>query len=220
LTLGKRVNSRKTYLAKATEAYAEQMRNPSAANGAIAYLTEHGIGEYEIASRYRLGYVARPLPGDERFSGRLAIPYLTRTGTAAIKYRKLAGDRGSKYDQHHGQKSRLYNTAAYFSADQTIGLCEGEIDAIVATERLNIPTMGIPGSDVWSKMASVWSPIFKDYRRVIVFADGDDAGKRLGDEVAESLGWRARIVNCDMGEDVGSMVAAGKANDLRQLARE
>jgi DNA primase len=195
------------------------MRDPNVSAGAIAYLTEHGIGEYAIASKYRLGYVAEPLPGDERFLGTLAIPYLSRTGPVAIKFRRL-GDSGPKYGQHNGQKSRLYNAPAYFDADQTIGICEGEIDAIVATERLGIPTMGIPGVDTWSKMASVWGPVFKDFRRVLVFADGDEPGKRLAGDVAESLGWRARIVQCDAGEDVASTVAAGNAEVLRKLTME
>lgn len=149
----------------------------------------------------------------------LAIPYLSRAGTVAIKFRRL-GDTGPKYGQHHGQKNRLYNAPAYFQAGESIGLCEGEIDAIVATERLDIPTMGIPGADSWSKMSAVWGPVFKDFRTVFVFADGDDPGKRLAGDVAESLGWRARIVTCDPEEDVASMVAAGNKDKLRGLAKE
>lgn len=149
----------------------------------------------------------------------LAIPYLSPRGVKAMKFRRL-GEEGPKYNSHHGQKPRLYNPAAFFAADNAIGLCEGEIDAIVATERLGCPTMGIPGSDTWSRMASVWSPVFKDFRTVYVFADGDDAGKRLASDVAETLGWRVRLVECDRGEDVASMVRAGYADKLKKLASE
>lgn len=208
------MTSQQTYLELATNTYANQIKDPTVSNGAIRYMTNHGIGEYWVADKYRLGFVADPLPGDERFKGMLSIPYLTGRGVRAIKYRRLANGDGPKYTQHQGQKPRLYNSDAFFRADNSIGLCEGEIDAIVASERLGIPTMGIPGSNIWSQMAQYWTPIFKDFRTVFVFADGDDAGKSLAGDVAESLGWRARLVYCEPGEDVASMVVAGLAEKL------
>jgi len=209
------VTSQGTYLELATNTYAEQIRSLTESSGARRYLTEHGIGEYWIASRYRLGFVAEPLPGDERFQGMLSIPYITATGVRALKFRRLSNGDGKKYDQHHGQKPRLYNSNAFYDANDSIGLCEGEIDAIVATERLGIPTMGVPGSSVWTQMSQFWTPVFQDFRTVFVFADGDDAGKRLAGDVAESLGWRARLVYCDPGEDVASMVKAGLGHELQ-----
>lgn len=184
-------------------------------------MASHAITDWATVEKYQLGYVASPLKGDERFQGRLAIPYLTPTGTAAMKFRRLEGEGGRKYDQHHGQKPRLFNTWVCATADHTIGICEGEIDAIVATEKLGIPTLGVAGSDGWNeKTSEIWTPIFKDYRLVLVFTDGDDAGRKLGDAVGQSLGHRARIIACDPGEDVASMVVAGKASQLCQLARE
>lgn len=213
------MSSRKAYLEQATRTYAEQLKSQKGNVGLRAYLTERGIGEYEIARKYRLGYVETPLQGDEHFRGRLAIPYLTRSGPASIKFRRL-GHHGAKYLYHPGQKVRLYNSEVANEADGVIGLCEGEIDAIVATERLGVPTMGVPGVEVWERMARVWSPIFKDFTRVWVFVDGDDAGKRLANDVAESLGWRARVVQCDSGEDLGSTVASGNGDALRKRIAE
>lgn len=182
-------------------------------------MTEHAIGEWRIAERYQLGYVAEALPGDERFTGMLSIPYLVTSGgppaVAAMKYRNLTG-KGPKYNAPHGQKPRLYNTGAFFAADSIVGVAEGEIDAIVATERLGVPTFGVPGVETFSKMADIWAPIFKDFLHVIIFGDGDEAGKRLADTVAEAVGWRARVVMCPDGEDVASMVHAGRADEVRQ----
>jgi len=206
------MSGRGPYLALAKETYAKQMRNPSVSAGAIRYLTEHGIGEYAIAERYGLGYVAEPLPGDERFTGMLAIPYLHGDSVVAIKYRNLGS--GPKYAQHHGQKSRLYNADAFFRAEHVVGIAEGEADAIAASERVGIPSFGVPGVDTWGKMSTVWRPIFKDFQHVMIFADGDEAGRGFATEVAEDLGWRARIVQCPDGEDVGSMCAAGRAEEL------
>lgn len=195
------------------------MKSPSGSAGAQRYLTEHGIGDYAIAAKYRLGIVAEPLPGDQSFRGRLAIPYLSKSGPVSIKFRRL-GDIGAKYLYHPGQKHRLYNTAACEDAEHVIGICEGEVDAIVATERLDIPTVGIPGVSAWKENGRIWNPIFKDFTRVFIFADGDDAGTGLATEVAESLGWRARVIQCEPGEDIGSMVAAGRADILKELIKE
>lgn len=182
-------------------------------------MEDHGINDFRTVEKYRLGYVADPLPGDEGFHGRIAIPYLSKTGVVNIKFRRI-GEQGPKYLYHPGQKHRLYNTNVYHTAEHTIGLCEGEIDAIVATERLRVPTMGIPGSKAWQGNASSWRPIFKDFRRVFVFADGDDAGSNLASEVAESLGFRARVVQCDPGFDVASTVTKGDLDRLQQLIKE
>lgn len=207
---------REVYLARATGEYHQQMRSQKDHDGVRAYLTDHGINEWEIVAKYQIGYVAEPLPGDESFRGRLAIPYLMPKGTASIKFRRI-GEHGAKYLYHPGQKHRLYNVRAYHEAEHVIGITEGEIDAIVATERLGIPTVGVPGSKGWSQNGSIWRPVFKDFRRVWVFADGDDAGTGFASEVAESIGDRARIVQCDPTMDVASQVAQGDIDKLRRL---
>lgn len=185
-------------------------------------MTEHGVGDYVVAAKYQLGYVADPLPGDERFTGMLAIPYIGPTfDCLAIKYRNIAGGK-PKYSAPHGQKPRLFNSNAYFDSDAVVGVTEGEMDAIAATERMGIPSFGVPGVDTWTKMEQVWSPIFKDFLHVLVFAHGDEPGQRMAHEVAEAVGWRARIVQCPEGEDVASMIHAGRIEELRakcQLAK-
>jgi DNA primase len=189
------------------------MRSDLAQSGVLAYLTSHAINDKSIVAKYELGYVAEPLPGDEMYHGRLAVPYLSRNGVVSIKFRRL-GETGTKYLYHKGQRPRLFNTIAYFEADDTLGLCEGEIDAIVATERLGVPTIGIPGVDTWMEQADSWKPIFKDFRTVLMFADGDDAGHNLADAVSESIGTRLRVVACTPGQDVASTVASGDFDHL------
>lgn len=193
-------------------------------------MTRHGIGSVDIARKYKLGLVIDPIEeGDERFRGMLAIPYLTRNGVKAIRYRNLSNEK-PKFAQPEGQGVRLYNTAAYFAEGDVIGLAEGEIDAIAATERLGVPTMGIPGATQWAGKARVWVHIFKDYPLVVMFADGDpeqvitdDAGRevrrfRPGRELArtvgESLKWRLKTVEMPEGEDVSSMVAADRIDEI------
>lgn len=179
-------------------------------SGATRYLKEHAIDQ-SIAIRYELGFVGDPLPGDERFAGMLSIPYLSPGGVQALKFRNVASTGGGKYAQHHGQKARLFNTLAYFEAGTTVGISEGEMDAIAATERLGIPTLGVPGATNWNEL---WTPLFKDFQKVLIFADGDDPGRGFALRIAEQIGWRARIVQCPDGEDVSSLACAGRLAEI------
>lgn len=216
-------NSQSAYLARASEAYARQLEKvtpPRDAFGVIPYLTDHGLG-YDQAMRYQLGIVDEPLPGDDQFRGMLSIPYLTPSGVAALKFRNLASEAGGgKYLQHAGQKVRLYNVLAYFAAGDVIGLAEGEVDAINATEALGLPTIGIPGTQMWAANARIWRPIFKDFRAVILFADGDKAGRDMAKELKEAIGWRLQVVPCPDGLDVSSAVAQGQAPELQRKWQE
>jgi hypothetical protein len=193
-------------------------------------LSEHGIkgdDQGRIVDKYRLGVVIDPLNGDERFGGMLSIPYLTPRGVKAVKFRRLDGGK-PKMAAPKSQPVRLYNTLACFDAGQVIGLAEGEVDAIVATEMLGIPTMGIPGAENWVKYGRIWAPLFKNFRQVLVFKDGDAEQKRirngqevmvrpgeeLADAIVQSLKQKALVVDCPEPEDVSSMVAAGRAKEL------
>lgn len=206
--------ARRRYLEKAAGAYSEQLLalRPGSDNGAIAYLRDHAI-DFGIASQYKLGYVAQPLPGDERFTGRLAIPYLTPNGCVSMKFRSLSAV-GAKYSKHNGDKNRLYNATAYFNAGTTLGISEGEMDAICATEHLHIPTLGVPGAEGWK---AEWRSLLKDFTLVYVFGDGDQAGRDFAAEMSDIIGWRARIVQCPNDEDVSSMCAQGRAAELLAL---
>ena len=161
-----------------------------------------------------LGCVVEPLPGDEQFRDCVSIPYLTPGGVAGIKYRSLERA-GAKYTQHRGQEVRLYNVAAYHNPSDVIGVTEGEIDAIAATERIGIPSVGIPGATQWK---GFWTPLFRDFEHVLIFADGDEAGRGFAARTSDHVGWRARIVQCPDGEDVSSMAASGRGEELQKLA--
>ena len=178
-------------------------------------MTNHGVvtSNADTVKAYRLGVVIEPMPGDERFTGWLSIPYLTPRGVKAIRFRNLVTDE-PKIGQHNGQPGRLFNTAAYFSDSSVIGIAEGEIDALVATERLGLPTIGIPGVSMWTAHKGIWSPLFKNFRSVLVLRDGDQAGKDMADAITESLKLRARVIDMPEGEDVSSMVAKGREDEI------
>ena len=203
-------------MARASATYHEQLGKivpGSDPSGVIGYFKTHAV-THEMAVKYKLGYVAEPLGGDERFVGRIAIPYLTPAGVVGMNYRAMNGDT-PKYLKPHGQKARLYNADAYFYAGEMIGVAEGEIDAIVASECLGVPTLGVPGAQSYQK---TWNHLLRDFNTVVIWADGDEAGEQFAQTIADAAGWRARIVTCRLGEDVASMVAAGGVDHLRQLA--
>lgn len=208
------------------EEYAKQLANRTDRRGPLDYLGKHAIEDREIMDRYMIGCVLNPMPGDERFRGYLAIPYITRRGVTALKYRcclphdchDIPGHQ--KYAQYTGQNARPYNTNAFFLADGTIGICEGEIDAITITELLGLPTVGFPGAQQWQKHSKVWQLALHkdDYDKVIIFADGDDVGRNAARMIAGDIGSRARLVRCDDGEDPSDMIANGKIDRLKKMA--
>jgi 5S rRNA maturation endonuclease (ribonuclease M5) len=185
------------------------------------YFQSHAV-TMDMAERYQLGYVVNPAPQDRRFRGMLVIPYITRNGIKAIKFRCMEDHdhniHGGKYGVPAGQGARVYNPEAYFDAFNTIGICEGEIDALVATEVIGIPTIGIPGVEMWKGHVDQWKHTLKDYDEVIVFGDGDEAGKRMARQIQEDLGTRALIAQMDTGEDLASSVAKGNAALIRERA--
>lgn len=106
-----------------------------------------------------------------------------------------------KYKFAAGDKSRLFNTVAFDQTDDTIGICEGEIDAISASIA-GVPSVGIAGADNWQEHFAV---PFVGYETVYIFADNDDAGQgmKFADKVAKQLG-NARIIPCERGYDLNA----------------
>jgi hypothetical protein len=72
----------------------------------------------------------------------------------------------------------------------------------------------------WSSHQAVWKLAFKDFRVVFMLSDGDPPdkktglrpGRELARAVVDSVGWRAKVIECPEGQDVSSMVAAGKSD--------
>lgn len=202
------------FLEKRSKAYAGQLKaaheTQSLPDGVRHYLNSHAILP-SIAEKYSLGYVGEPLRGDERYAGRLSIPYITRSGVRAIRFRDTSGLEGEqKIAQDDGQANRIYNSLSFFAAGTRIGITEGEIDAINATEHLGVPSVGIPGANGWK---DPWQHAFEDYAEILIFADGDKPGREFAERLRLKL-LGVRIVYCPDDQDVSSMCAAGRAAEL------
>lgn len=197
----------KRLLEQATETYA---RNVDQVAG---YLEGRGI-PLEVARTFRLGYVAEPTPGlgDDEYVGRLAIPYLTPSGVVDVRYRTLDG--GPKYLSRPGSGTRMFNVGALFSATTYVGICEGELDALVATAIGNVPSVGVAGASNWQKHYPL---LFEGFERVYVFTDGDDAGRDFGKRVVSSID-QAVIVAMPDGLDVNDVVRTKGQTALKEMA--
>lgn len=198
-------------LEAATEAFEENLYD------AADFLSARGISE-QVARSYRLGATSTdPIVGFERFANMLSIPYLSPAGVLGLKFRALDPERKPKYDAPSGQHARLFNVNALHSKGNVVAICEGEIDAIVMTELVGIPAVGVPGASHW---ADYWPRCFSDYEEVLVVADNDvkedgsNPGLKHATRVVSKIAG-ARLVTPPPGEDVNSWVLRDGAEAVR-----
>jgi Toprim-like len=159
--------------------------------------------------QFGVGFVDEPLPGHEQFRGWLAIPYLRypfdrEPTVVSIRFRCIMDHEHvghGKYMTVAGDRPRMYNTRSLDLPGQTVGISEGEFDAMAASIA-GLPTVGIPGATAWQ---SYFREPFLGYQSVFVFADGDDAGMGFAHMVAKSLP-NAKVVPMPPGMDVNSLV--------------
>lgn len=168
------------------------------------YLAGRGFTP-DVAKMFRLGVVVEPAQGHDAYVGRLSIPYLTPAGVVDIRFRALTSDATVKYLGRPGASPTLFNVGALRRADETIVLCEGELDAVTMDALVGVPAVGVPGVNNWQEY---WARLFPDYAQVVVPVDGDDAGHGFGLRIAKQLP-NAVIVRLPDGQDVNSLYTSG-----------
>lgn len=158
------------------------------AGEALEYLAARGVSE-EVARFHRLGVNGDPLPGYEQWRGRLVMPYLTPSGVVALRFRDLSGKSNAKYLSMDGAQPRLYNVAALHTGLPHVGIVEGEFKAIALTNA-GLPTVGVPGSQMWLKHHP---RVFADFATVFVVGDndikyeGEGEDRKLGPNPGQAL---------------------------------
>lgn len=200
--MGKQSNEHNNYLQDATTRY----HNALPGSPGEEYLGNRGLTQIE---NFKLGYVGVPLPGHEQHKGCLAIPYIRRSPAGAwrvvsIKFRCVQQhnhkEQGHpKYKLHTGHSPMLFNTVAFDQTEDTIGICEGELDAIAASIS-GVPSVGVAGVESWRDHFAV---PFQGYDTVYIFADNDDAGQgmKFADKIAGILK-NTRVIPCEKGMDL------------------
>jgi DNA primase len=194
-------------LEEATQTYHAQV-------GTVAeYLQGRGI-QQEAALTHRLGFVAVPMIGHEQYIGRLAIPYITPTGVVDLRFRAINPDDSPKYMSRSGAEQHIYNVPAFQIDSDVIAVCEGEMDTIITHSMCGIPAVGMPGAASWKPW---YARAFADYRKVIVLADGDQAGREMGKKIMQAIDV-AMVVSMPDGLDVNEVYLSEGPDGIRKRA--
>lgn len=180
-------------------------------NLAQAYLSGRGITS-QVAQSARLGVVEHPEIGHEAYIGRLAIPYITKTGVVDIRFRALTPDQEPKYMGMPGVKTKLYNVLDVEKAKDWIAVCEGEIDALTLSRCVGIPCVGVAGATSWKPH---YTRLLDDFERVYVYGDGDNAGLQFAKDLIKE-GLPVTVIQMPEGQDVNSMYVQSGASYLRE----
>lgn len=187
--------SQRALLTEAAEAYNEDI------GLAASYLERRGLWDEEAVDTFLLGVVTDPRPGHEPMIGRLSIPYLTPSGVVNMRFRAMY-DEEPKYLGLEGLTTNLYNVMALHETDsRTILVCEGELDAYAASIAGH-QAVGVPGATAWQQR---YGRLLLDYERVVVVADGDEAGRGLVKAIRKSVDYAESRVMPD-GMDVNSFI--------------
>ncbi|MGW4446466.1 topoisomerase [Streptomyces sp. NPDC004682] len=158
------------------------------------------------AAAFGLGYVDSAIPGHERFTGHLAIPYLRPAGgadsVATVRFRcvhercvkdtdgryffekqqKERHDGHPKYCTLPGDPPRLYNTPALIKPSPHLVIVEGEFDT-QTWEACDVPAVGAPGTGTWR---DYWTPAFLGYQTLFLISE-DPAGFTFMESLAAQL---------------------------------
>lgn len=197
-------------------------------SSAWGYLESRGLGagtSLATVTSHRLGVVRSPIKGDERFVGRLCIPYLGPSGNVyGMNFRciedhdckEIEGHR--KYDKPSGLESRMFNTRALTAPTDYLFVTEGELDAITITA-CGWPAVALPGANSWK---AHYGRMLDGFSRVVLLADDDDAGRKLGAAFMRAVPSAGSVIVSAYGEarDVNEVyVRYGKAG-LQSLLSE
>jgi DNA primase len=195
--------SQKESLEKASLKYAENL------DEVMPYLETRGITR-ATADMFRLGFVKEPEIGHELYVGKLAIPYLTPTGVVDIRFRSLNGD-GPKYLTRPGALSHIFNINALNSDGDSLVVCEGEMDTIIATQA-GFKAVGLPGANTWKPF---YSRVLADWEKIMLLCDGDNAGREMAKSIMRELD-NVLPVFMPEGQDVNDVYLSEGAEGLHK----
>lgn len=170
-----------------------------------SYLADRAL-DPDAARGALLGLVVDPDPAHEQYRDRLSIPFMTPTGVVTMRFRCLKDHdchalNHGKYESVAGDTTHLYNVQALHDATVEIGIAEGELDALVATNA-GLPTVGCVGASNWK---GFYYRLFDDFQHVYVLGDGDAAGRKWAASLVPNIPGAVSRVQ-PAGHDVSSYV--------------
>lgn len=213
--------SQKNALESAAKDYHEQLLTDPEG---LAYLESRGLGSSPAIETLRFGLVRSPRPEHERMRGRLAIPFIGPRGNIYdIRFRCIDPHDHKdkevdcpKYLGCDGVDTRLYNLQSVAAPTDYIFLAEGELDAATLFT-CGWPAVGVPGANNWKKH---YSRILAGFSRVVLVADGDEAGRKLAQKVQNALRSSATVIMCKQGDDINALFVREGREGLAEFIRE
>lgn len=140
----------------------------------LSYLNGRGVEE-SASAYFRLGLVDDPLPGHEKYTGYLAIPYLKLGRVVAMKFRCMEDHdcrEVSGHSKHFSDGGQwVYNSDAIKSPAKVCAWFEGEPDTWVGHQS-GFAAYGYPGADAF-KGHPWWADLCAGFEEVLIFPDND-----------------------------------------------
>ena len=212
--------SQKRTLAGAAKAYNDQLATDAEA---LAYLEARGLGSSRVIETLRFGVVRSPHPEHSQMVGRLSIPSIGPKGNVySIRFRCIeqhdCKEEGcAKYMGLEGVDTRLYNAQALVAPTDYLLVTEGELDAATLVA-CGWPAVGVPGAQA---LKPHFARQVAGFSKVVLFADGDKAGKDLASKFRRALPSQGRVILWGPGDDTNSVfVREGKEGITRMLKEE
>lgn len=173
----------------------------------------------DTLNEFRMGVVCDPFPAHAGMHMRFVIPYLDASGSPrALKFRCLQHEDCKlancvKYLGEESTEPRLYNVRALVDdAAETLYVTEGELDCAVLTQ-IGLTAVAYPGTGSWRPEFT--RAIGPDWNRIVVVADGDDAGEAAAKKVAKLV--RGEVISMPAGHDVSSLYVKGGIGALADV---
>jgi len=184
------------------------------------YLAGRGLDAATVKEA-GFGLISTAISGHEYLQGRLVIPYIGPKGNIYnLRFRCMdhedckAEGCNAKYMSLPGYPSRVFSVRSLVSADDSIHVTEGEIDA-VSLHSCGLPAVGIPGVE---NLPAHFGRMIAGFSSVTLWADGDDAGRKFAGTFTKAIP-NARVISMSPGDDVNSvLVRDGKDGLLRLLS--
>ena len=179
---------------------------------AHAYLRQRGMKE-ETAKTFGVGFFS----GRGSMTGRIVIPIHNSTGDVVAYAGRSVDSSEPKYKLPAGFKKsaelfNLHRVLALSARDrETVILCEGFFDC------MKVHQAGLPAvvSLMGSSVSNVQEKILQKFARVIVFLDGDEAGREAAQEISFRLARKTfvRVVDLPDGKQPDQL-SSGELKEL------
>ena len=117
-----------------------------------------------------------------------------------------------KYQSLPGDHPRLFNTEALIVPSPYVAIAEGEFSGW-AVELDGIPAVAVQGVSAWKDH---FDRAFAGYEKVFILGDGDEAGRKMTEKLAERLP-NGVPVELPEGEDPDSLRQKHGDGIIRQL---